>query len=190
MITTSSWDVPWRSMAHGPRGPRGSGSKQCAKRWRSGTSWHGLLRAGAFALDPWNMVKPWHLPEIPKADHQIMVEGQWKDGKLEIPQSPTIPNYPQLSVRVVQNHRIPRLQLPVVVSAMVSDLCRYIPHKYGSMVSNTDVQQQVNKKCKLFAHQARVTWPNDRLWQTLRHLHSFTSILKHNLICFQRAYLV
>jgi hypothetical protein len=86
-----------------------------------------------------------------------MVEGQWKDGKLEIPQSPTIPNYPQLSERVVQNHRIPRLQLPVVVSAMVSDLCRYIPHKYGSMVSNTDVQQQVNKKCKLFAHQARVT---------------------------------
>ena len=71
--------------------------------------------------------------------------------------SPTIPNYPQLSVRVVQNHRIPRLQLPVVVSAMVSDLCRYIPHKYGSMVSDTDVQQQVNKKCKLFAHQARVT---------------------------------
>lgn len=43
---------------------------------------------------------------------------------------------------------------------------RYIPHKYGSMVSNTDVQQQVNKKCKLFAHQARVvladwekSWP-------------------------------
>ena len=87
-----------------------------------------------------------------------MLEGQWKAiENLRFPNPQLSVRVVQNHLRVVQNHRIPRLQLPVVVLGMVSDLCRYIPHKYGSMVSSTDVQQQVNKKCKLFAHQARVT---------------------------------
>ncbi|CAJ1389366.1 unnamed protein product [Effrenium voratum] len=31
---------------------------------------------------------------------------------------------------------------------------RYIPHKYGSIVSSCDVQQQANRRCKLFAQKA------------------------------------
>ncbi|CAK9061543.1 unnamed protein product [Durusdinium trenchii] len=31
---------------------------------------------------------------------------------------------------------------------------RYIPHKYGSVVSSSDVQNQANRKCKLFAQEA------------------------------------
>ena len=43
---------------------------------------------------------------------------------------------------------------------------RYIPHKYGSVVASHDVQQQANRKCKLFARKAlsvladwEATWP-------------------------------
>ena len=186
-VTTSSWDVPWRSMVPVvpvvpvAQAPSSAPSAEGVERLDM-AFWEQvpllLIREiyGETMVKP--MVKPGTSSRNPRgrsSNHGGRTMERWKAWN-----SP-IPNYPQLSVRVVQNHHIPCLQLPVVVSAMVSDLCRYIPHKYGSMVSNTDVQQQVNKKCKLFAHHARVTWPNDRLWQTLRHLDSFTSILKHYL---------
>eukprot|EP00913_Durusdinium_trenchii_P017059 g16043.t1 len=58
---------------------------------------------------------------------------------------------------------------------------RYIPHKYGSVVSSSDVQNQANRKCKLFAQEALLVlsdweakWPQFKFHE----LRSEISLLK------------